>query len=218
MTRTSSVSDVVFKYEPLTDNQKLALELFNKKRILFMLGPAGTGKSLTAMGLALKYYFETKKVNKIYLTRPCVEACSESLGYLPGDLDEKVLPYLQPYYQAISKLVYGNLPKTLFEAKPLAYLRGFNFENCVALLDESQNCTKAQLKLFLSRLGRNSKIIVTADPTQSDIRQTCSTEYDTDIEQVVDQLDGHPSVGIVDFQDTDIVRDPILSSLLKRLT
>lgn len=212
----SRTSDVVFRFDPLNNTQKEAIELFDKSRIIFLLGPAGTGKSYLSMGLALKSYFE-KKISKIYLVRPIVEACEERVGFLPGTLDEKVEVYLQPFRQAISKLVYGNLPKDLLQPTPLAFLRGFNFESCVAVLDEAQSCSFGQLKLFISRLGKNSKLIITGDSSQIDRFHPCAEGYECPLDEIADRLETHPSVSIIDFTEKEIVRDKILASILERL-
>ncbi len=206
--------EIFFRFEPVNESQRISMELFHKKRIIFMLGPAGCGKTLCAYGLAIKSFIE-KRTSKIYLTRP-IQA-TEDVGYLPGDVAEKIAPYMVPFYQAQSKLVYGKLPKDLVEQLPLAYMRGITFNDAVCILDEAQNVTTAQLKLYISRMGKGSKLIICADPTQTDIRQTCPDDYDTDIEYIVDKLENHFAVGVIDYKNSEVVRDPILSSILDRL-
>jgi phosphate starvation-inducible PhoH-like protein len=204
-----------FYLEFLTDEQKHAWDLFQQSDVLFLIGPAGTGKTHLAVAFALHEILEKSK-DKILLSRPVVEA-GENLGFLPGDIDEKVYPYMLPLYDALDKMCgrdgdenrkYIN---SRVELAPLAYLRGRTFDDSVCLLDEAQNCTKSQLKLFLTRLGRNSKMIITGDPSQSDLGRS------PEILDVISKLKGIEGCNTMVFTDEAIVRHPLVGQILKRL-
>lgn len=214
----SSPQPYVFFWEPKSESQRQAQSLFDKSRILFLLGSAGCGKTFAALALALRAYTrDPRQVERIYLTRPMV-AAGEELGFLPGDLHEKVQPWLAPFDQALSRLVHGKLPPNLLEPAPLGLLRGWTFYNSIAILDESQNCTIAQLKLFISRMGKGSRLIICGDPEQSDIEPSPRHDYLTDLDFVADRLSDHPSVSVVDFPPGDNLRDPLLTGLLRLLS
>jgi phosphate starvation-inducible PhoH-like protein len=215
--------------------QRLAFSVYQQHDILFMLGPAGTGKSHLACMFAIHDIVKENK-DKIVLTRPIVEA-GESLGYLPGTFSEKTDPYMLPLYDCISKIAPGagnhsngggsggfgagpeqqpggglaGLIKKKTEVAPLAYMRGRTFENSVCILDEAQNCTFSQLLLFLSRLGDNSKMIITGDHTQTDIGR------DSGLMDVFHRLEGVEGIGQVTFSDEFIVRHRLVSEITKRL-
>ena len=161
-----------------TKNQKQIVSLHKKNDLLFVIGPAGTGKTYVSVALGVKALKE-KKVKKIIITRPVVEA-GENLGFLPGDLQDKIDPYLQPIYDALEDMIPIQKMKKYIENKtidiaPLAYMRGRTLKNAFILLDEAQNTTKSQLKMFLTRLGENSKMIVTGDISQVDLRKDQSS-------------------------------------------
>lgn len=205
-----------FKIELLNSAQKLAWAAFQKHDVLFLIGPAGTGKTFLATAFAIKSLLSREK-EKIVLTRPIVEA-GESLGYLPGDFDEKVDPYMRPMWDAVDKLAgYGDnnpLKEKIMqrtEVAPIAYMRGRTFDSSVCVFDEAQNATKPQLKLFLSRLGDDSKMIVTGDPRQSDIGGASA------LMEVTNRLKGIPGIGVVEFQNNSIVRHSLVGAMLDEL-
>ena len=194
--------------------QKMAFSAFEQHDVLFLLGPAGTGKTHLACAFAIGEIIAKKK-KRIIITRPIVES-GESLGYLPGTFEEKVHPYMMPIYDCVGKLVGYEGPEReridrCLEKAPLAYLRGRTFDNCVAIFDEAQNASMMQLKLFLTRMGDNCKIIVTGDPRQSDLRG------DVALTEVVRRLECEPGIGIVEFKANSIVRHPLVGRIIDRL-
>lgn len=203
-----------FHLEFLNPAQKLAWAAFEQHDVLFLLGPAGVGKSFLAVAFAINEILK-KTRKRIVMTRPVVEA-GENLGYLPGTFEEKLDPYMRPLYDCIGDLVGYDGPQRevinrSIEIAPLAYLRGRTLNNSVCILDEAQNATKAQLKLFLTRFGANSKVIVTGDPCQSDLRG------DVALMDVVRRLEGVQGVGVVQFQNNSIVRHPLVAAILEKL-
>ncbi len=205
-------------FEARSEAQEAALEVIKNNDVTFLLGCAGTGKTHVALYSAIADMYEhnvgkKKQIQKIYITRPIVEA-GESLGYIPGSIAEKTLPYMLPIYTCIDKIVHNS--KKFIEdnivVAPLAYLRGTTFENCVAILDEAQNCKRSQFVLFLSRLGHSGKLVVCADESQSDIGRASG------LVGVVNDLVGESGIGIYRFPDTSIVRHPLVGKMLKRLT
>ncbi len=161
-----------------TINQQRMVESYDKNDMLFAVGPAGTGKTYTAVALAVRA-LKNKEVRRIILTRPAVEA-GENLGFLPGDLKDKLDPYLQPLYDALrdmipSQKLYSFMEDGTIEVAPLAFMRGRTLENAFAILDEAQNATEPQMKMFLTRMGRNSKFIITGDVTQIDLPRNQSS-------------------------------------------
>lgn len=206
----------VFHFQPKSQAQREACEAFPESRVLFLLGPAGCGKTFCALALALQAY-RSGQAEKIYLTRPMVSA-DEDMGFLPGDLHEKVQPWLAPVDQALSRLVVGKLPPGTLEPAPLGLLRGWTFYQSVAILDEAQNASLPQLRLFISRLGRGSKLILCGDPDQSDLTPSANHDYQTDLDFVASRLESHPRVRVIDFPDCDNLRDPLLTQLLSRLS
>jgi phosphate starvation-inducible PhoH-like protein len=194
--------------------QKLAWSSFEQHDVLFLLGPAGVGKSHLAMAFAISEILSKKK-KKIILTRPIVEA-GEHLGFLPGTFSEKVLPHIMCLYDVMDTLVGIDTPdrervNKSIEIAPLAYLRGRTFSDSVCILDEAQNCTKAQIILFLTRLGEDSKIIITGDPTQSDLH---GTPY---INEATRLLSSVPGISIMEFNEGQIVRHPLVGKILEKL-
>lgn len=199
----------LFKFK--TKTQKFAWNLFNEVDVLFLIGPAGVGKTFLAMAMAIQQ-IDKQLANKIFLTRPIIES-EESLGYLPGDIKEKTNPYMLPLYDQVESLKSDqakDFTSKHIRLAPLAYMRGRTFNQAVCIFDEAQNATQKQLKLLLSRLGNDSKIIITGDPTQTDIR-------DSGLIQVVDKLDDVSRIGIVEFETTEIVRHPVVEQILDRL-
>ncbi|MCK9458315.1 MAG: PhoH family protein [Proteobacteria bacterium] len=202
-----------FHIEFLNAAQKLAWAGFQQHDVMFMIGPAGTGKTYLAMAFAIHELLQGSH-KKIILTRPIVEA-GESLGYLPGDLHEKTGPYMLPLVDSMKKLAPNPLQHdtvaAAIEVAPLAYLRGRTFDNAIAIFDEAQNASRMQLKLFLTRLGENSKIIITGDPSQSDIGESSG------LMDVVSRLDVVPGICVVRFKEDSIVRHPLVSAMLAKL-
>lgn len=195
-----------------TPRQEEAWHTIKKHDITFLTGPAGSAKTFLAVAYAIDSLL-SGRTERIYLTRPAVEA-GERLGFLPGSMDEKLHPFLQPIYDAIDKLSLGDrdTKAAILSAttiRPLAYMRGVTLENSVCVLDEAQNTTQAQLKLYLSRLGLGSKMIVCGDACQSDIGRQCCLLASAEAVQDL--------VGWVAFQNEDIVRHPIIGQILQRL-
>lgn len=196
-----------------TSAQKIAWGEFQQHDVLFLSGPAGTGKTFLAMAFAIEQVLKGKQ-QKIILTRPIVES-GEKLGYLPGSFQEKVNPYMAPLYDAMQKLFGDN--KVVFdflqeriEIAPIAYLRGRSFDNAVCILDEAQNATKSQIKLFLTRFGENSKIIITGDPSQKDI-------IDSGFLDTMKLLETVEGIAMVYFGAESIVRNKLIIKILEKL-
>lgn len=199
------------RVELRTDAQRHVYSMFPHVDVLFLLGPAGVGKSFLATALAIRQ-IEREQAERIIITRPIVES-EESLGYLPGDLREKTDPYMAPLYDQIERLKHDEareFTRKYVTVSPLAYMRGRTFNDAVCIFDEAQNANIKQLKLHLTRLGEGGKIIITGDTTQSDIR-------DSGLAEVVDRLNNVPGVGIVRFEGADIVRHPVVERILERL-
>lgn len=204
-----------FHLEFLNQAQKMAWGAFDQHDVLFLLGPAGCGKTHLACAFAISEIIAKRK-RKCVLTRPIVEA-GESLGFLPGTFDEKVNPYMMPMYDCIEKCVgregtNKEIMDRSIEVAPIAYMRGRTFDNAVCIFDEAQNATKSQLKLFMTRFGENSKIIITGDPLQSDLRPE-----QQGLMHVVKRLEDLPGVGIIYFKANSIVRHPLISAILEKL-
>lgn len=197
-----------------TVGQRKYVDYIRKKTITFGIGPAGTGKTYLAVAMAVNS-FKSKQVEKIILTRPAVEA-GEKLGFLPGDLQEKVNPYLRPLYDALQEMLgldsYSKLmEKGVIEIAPLAYMRGRTLNNAFIILDEAQNTTKEQIKMFLTRLGENSKMVITGDLTQIDLPEgkISGLKHATRILQGIDEI------GIMRFSEKDVVRHPLVQLIVK---
>ncbi|MCH3924474.1 MAG: PhoH family protein [Bacteroidales bacterium] len=198
-----------------TKNQQRMVKEIERKDMLFAIGPAGSGKTYTAVALAVKYLKE-KRVKKIILTRPAVEA-GENLGFLPGDLKDKLDPYLQPLYDALrdmlsqSKLDYY-LENHIIEIAPLAFMRGRTLENSFAILDEAQNATKSQLKMFITRMGNCSKFIIAGDKTQIDLPNKTQSGLVYSVNLLKDIKD----IAIVWLNGEDIVRNPLVTKIVEK--
>ena len=196
-----------------TVNQRRMTEEHKTNDLLFAIGPAGTGKTYTAIALAVAA-FKNKTVKKIILTRPAVEA-GEKLGFLPGDLKEKLDPYLQPLYDALHDMLPPKKLTDLIEAgtiqiAPLAYMRGRTLDNAFVILDEAQNATVSQLKMFLTRMGRNAKFIVTGDLTQIDLPQKNQSGLNNTI-NILKQIEG---ISLIYFDQRDIVRHQLVKDIV----
>ena len=197
-----------------TVNQRRLVELYEKNDLLFAVGPAGSGKTYTAIALAVKALRE-REVRRVILTRPAVEA-GEKLGFLPGDMKEKLDPYLQPLYDALNDMIpAAKLQKYLedgtVQIAPLAYMRGRTLDNAFVILDEAQNTTRSQIKMFLTRMGRNAKFIVTGDVTQIDLPR----KSDSGLTRAMDTLRGIDGIGMVEFDKRDIVRHPLVKYIVE---
>lgn len=198
-----------------TLNQKEYIKAINKDDLVFAIGPAGTGKTYIAVVNALAK-LRKGEIRKIILTRPAVEA-GEKLGFLPGDLKEKVDPYLRPLYDALyevlgSKTVDEYIEKGIIEIAPLAYMRGRTLENAYVILDEAQNTTINQMKLFLTRLGFNSKMVVTGDITQIDLPK----KIDSGMINAVKLLEGVKGISTIKFERVDVIRHPLVQKVLAK--
>ena len=196
-----------------TVNQRKLVDLYEKNDLLFAVGPAGSGKTYTAIALAVKALKE-REVRRVILTRPAVEA-GEKLGFLPGDMKEKLDPYLQPLYDALNDMIpAAKLQKYLedgtVQIAPLAYMRGRTLDNAFVMLDEAQNTTRSQIKMFLTRMGRNAKFIVTGDVTQIDLPR----KSDSGLTRAMDTLRGIEGIGMVEFDKRDIVRHPLVKYIV----
>ena len=196
-----------------TVNQQKLVKLYDKNDLLFAVGPAGSGKTYTAIALAVRALKE-KEVRRIILTRPAVEA-GEKLGFLPGDMKEKLDPYLQPLYDALNDMIPpAKLAKYLEEGTvqiaPLAYMRGRTLDNAFVILDEAQNTTLSQIKMFRTRMGRNARFIVTGDVTQIDLPK----KSDSGLTRSMEILRGVGGIGIVEFDKRDIVRHQLVKYIV----
>ncbi len=199
---------------PRSEKQKNYVRSLKQSEVIISAGPAGTGKTFLAVAVALTMLLE-KKIEKIILSRPAVEA-GERLGFLPGDMREKVDPYLRPLYDSLYDLLdYEKIQKKIevgdIEIAPLAFMRGRTLKNSFAILDEAQNATDTQIKMFLTRIGENSKIVINGDPTQIDLPNKSLSGLNRS-----KKLLGHlKEISIVDFDHKDVVRHPLVSKIVK---
>ena len=196
-----------------TENQRKLVELYNTNDLIFAIGPAGSGKTYTAIALAVRA-LRNREVRKIILTRPAVEA-GERLGFLPGDFKEKLDPYLQPLYDALNDMIPPKKLQTYMEdgtvqIAPLAYMRGRTLDNAFVILDEAQNTTLNQIKMFLTRMGCNAKFIVTGDVTQIDLPQ----KTDSGLLKIRQILAKVKNIGFIDFDNRDIIRHPLVKTII----
>lgn len=200
--------------KPKTLGQKSYVDEIRKKMIVFGVGPAGTGKTYLAIAMAVTA-FKNDEVGKIILTRPAIEA-GEKLGFLPGDLQSKIDPYLRPLYDALYQIMgpesfAKNMKKGLIEVAPLAYMRGRTLDNAFIILDEAQNTTPAQMKMFLTRIGFGSKVIVTGDKTQKDLPAGVRSGLDIAM-QVLKKVDG---ISFCQLTNKDVVRHPLVQKIVE---
>ncbi|MDO5564087.1 MAG: PhoH family protein [Eubacteriales bacterium] len=197
-----------------TVKQKEYVDSIRKNMITFSIGPAGTGKTYLAMAVAVSL-FKKGEVNRIILTRPAIEA-GEKLGFLPGDLQSKVDPYLRPLYDALYQILgmdsfQSNLEKGLIEVAPLAYMRGRTLDNAFIILDEAQNTTASQMKMFLTRIGFNSKVVITGDETQKDL----DTKAISGLDQAKKVLKNIEGIEFIILSSKDVVRHPLVQKIVK---
>lgn len=198
---------------PKTLGQKTYVDLIRNRMIVFGTGPAGTGKTYLAMAMAVAS-FKKAETGRIILTRPAIEA-GEKLGFLPGDLQSKVDPYLRPLYDALHQIMGAetflkNMEKGLIEVAPLAYMRGRTLDNSFIILDEAQNTTPAQMKMFLTRIGFGSKVVVTGDATQKDLPADAKSGLDVALEVLKHVED----IGICELSSKDVVRHPLVQKIV----
>ncbi|HOP18800.1 MAG TPA: PhoH family protein [Parvularculaceae bacterium] len=200
---------------PQNESQQRFLEALDRSSLVFAVGAAGTGKTYLAVAKAVEA-LESGRVGRIILSRPAVEA-GESLGFLPGDMEEKLSPYLRPLYDALcdrmaTKRLKALTAEGVIEIAPIAYMRGRTLNNAYVVIDEAQNCTYAQLKMLLTRLGWHSKMVVTGDPAQTDLLPSLSG-----LQQVVDRLEHIEGVEAVRFTRGDVVRHPLVAEVIDAL-
>ena len=197
-----------------TSNQRKLVDLSYDKDMVFAIGPAGTGKTYTAVALAVRA-LKNKEVKRIILTRPAVEA-GENLGFLPGDMKEKLDPYMQPLYDALNDMIPSEKLKAFIEERviqiaPLAFMRGRTLDNAFVILDEAQNTTVQQMKMFLTRMGRSAKFVVTGDMTQIDLpnRQKSGLSHSLDL------LKDVPEIGMVYLDQKDVIRHKLVMKIIQ---
>jgi phosphate starvation-inducible PhoH-like protein len=201
------------KISPRTQNQKNYFKLLNSKDIVFAFGPAGTGKTFLAVAKAVAS-LQQGLVKKIILSRPAVEA-GEKLGFLPGDLKEKVDPFLRPIYDALYEMmpydqVEKKLANNIIEIAPIAFMRGRTLEDCFIILDEAQNTTKIQMKMFLTRLGKNSKMVVVGDNTQIDL----ISKHDSGLIDASKKLKNIQDIGFIELDQRDVIRHEVVRKII----
>lgn len=199
--------------KPKTLGQKKYVDLIKNNTIVFGIGPAGTGKTYLAMAMAITA-FKNNEVNRIILTRPAIEA-GEKLGFLPGDLQQKVDPYLRPLYDALYEIMGAenfmkNMEKGLIEVAPLAYMRGRTLDNAFIVLDEAQNTTPEQMKMFLTRIGYGSKAVITGDVTQIDLTEGKHSGL-TEATRILSGIEG---IGQITLTNKDVVRHPLVQKII----
>ena len=196
-----------------TANQRKMVAEIEKNDMLFAIGPAGTGKTYTAVAIAVKA-LKDKGIKRIILTRPAVEA-GENLGFLPGDLKEKLDPYMQPLYDALSNMIPTDklksyIEKEVIQIAPLAFMRGRTLDNAFVILDEAQNTSHSQMKMFLTRMGTNAKFLITGDPGQIDLpKRTISG-----LKEALSILKNIPGIGMVFLDESDVIRHKIVKSVI----
>ena len=196
-----------------TLNQRKIIDSVTKNDMVFAIGPAGTGKTYTGIALAVKA-LKNKNVKRIILTRPAIEA-GENLGFLPGDLKEKLDPYMQPLYDSLKDMIPSEKLKKYMEDEviqiaPLAFMRGRTLDNAFVILDEGQNTTHSQMKMFLTRMGKNAKFIITGDPGQVDLPRNAISG----IKQAILILKNTPGVGIVHLDESDVIRNKLVKKIV----
>ena len=197
-----------------TPNQRRLVEAVKENDMVFAIGPAGTGKTYTAVALAVRA-LKNKEIRRIILTRPAVEA-GENLGFLPGDLRDKLDPYLQPLYDALRDLIpqqklLSYWEDNTIEIAPLAFMRGRTLDNAFVILDEAQNATSAQLKMFLTRMGRNAKFVITGDITQIDLPR----HQQSGLVQAMHILDGINGISFINLDNSDVIRHKLVTKIIR---
>lgn len=197
-----------------TSNQRKLVELSQENDMIFAIGPAGTGKTYTAVALAVRA-LKNKEVKRIILTRPAVEA-GENLGFLPGDMKDKLDPYMQPLYDALNDMIPAEKLKALIEERviqiaPLAFMRGRTLDKAFVILDESQNTTVQQMKMFLTRMGKSAKFVVTGDMTQIDL----PNRQKSGLRHSIDLLSKIPGIGLVYLNEKDVIRHELVMKIIK---
>ena len=202
-----------YKLKISNKSQKNFVDCINRDDIVFSIGAAGSGKTFLAIASAL-YFYESGLVKKIILVRPAVEA-GEKLGFLPGDLSQKIDPYLRPMYDALNTMMDTNvlnkmIDQNVIEVAPLAYMRGRTLNNCFIILDEAQNSTKEQMKMFLTRLGKKSKAVITGDITKIDLPNAFSG-----LVHVIPLIKEIPGISVCDFTNDDVMRHPLVKKIIK---
>ena len=199
--------------KPKTKGQSDYLKSIQANILTICNGPAGTGKTMLAVSAALQM-IRNKEYHNIVIVRPAVPACNEQLGFLPGEVNDKMSPFMVPVIHNLQKLTnqseFQQLQKNVIKVIPLAFMRGLTLENCIVILDEAQNTKIEQMKMFLTRIGQNCKVIVEGDEKQSDIRQ------DNGLEDAIRRLDNLPDVGIVTMTKKDIIRSEFISQIIQR--
>ncbi|MCR5434570.1 MAG: PhoH family protein [Bacteroidaceae bacterium] len=203
--------------KPITarsENQQKLVKAYEENDMVFAVGPAGSGKTYTSIALAVRA-LKNKEIRKIILSRPAVEA-GEKLGFLPGDMKEKIDPYLQPLYDALEDMIPVQrlremMEQDVIQIAPLAFMRGRTLNDAVVILDEAQNTTSAQIKMFLTRMGMNSKMIVTGDMTQIDLPRNVRSG----LVEALEILDGVPGIGVVHLNKKDIVRHRLVTRIVE---
>jgi phosphate starvation-inducible protein PhoH and related proteins len=200
--------------KPYSPAQAKYIDSLSKNDVVFTLGPAGTGKTYIAVAMAVAM-FTAGRVEKIILSRPAVEA-GEKLGFLPGDLKEKIDPYLRPLYDALHDMIPAerlnrHMEVGDIEVAPLAFMRGRTLSNAFVILDEAQNTTPTQMKMFLTRLGENSRMVITGDLTQTDLPK----DVKSGLGDVIRKVEGIEGIGVVRFTDSDVVRHPLAAKIVK---
>lgn len=198
-----------------TENQRRMMRDVVKNDMLFAIGPAGTGKTYTAVALAVKA-LKNREVKRIILTRPAVEA-GENLGFLPGDLKEKLDPYMQPLYDALNDMIPSEKLNQFIESRtiqiaPLAFMRGRTLDNAFVILDEAQNTTESQMKMFLTRMGANAKFIITGDATQVDL----PTKQPSGLLQAIRLLKKVEGISIIELDNTDVIRHKLVRAIIEK--
>lgn len=216
---------------PRNDTQKLLMDALDNEGIVFAIGPAGTGKTYIAVSKAIEA-LQKGKVSKIVLTRPAVEA-GESIGFLPGDAKEKLSPYLKPLYDILSERIGPQALKSLIETEdsmglqmkysdgsieicPVGHMRGRTLKNSFIVVDEVQNCTYTQLKMLITRFGEGSTMVLTGDPSQSDIENTRERDK-TDLSYMIEKLKEVPEIPVVTFENKDVVRHYLVQRIVEAL-
>ena len=205
------------RLKPKTENQADYIRLMADNIVTLCHGPAGTGKTSVSVGLACEYLTEGK-IKKIIITRPVVESSRKGLGYLPGSFKDKIHPYLIPVLEEMDLYLNSQqskrfLDSDIIEIVPLEYMRGRNFHNAFMILDEAQNATFEQIKMFITRVGRDSKSVINGDLQQSDLSSNSSCDF----HEIIKRLDKLENVGIMELTVEDIIRNPIIGKIIDRL-